>query len=157
MFRSGLYIYVSYRLLCFATIYYILNRLCINIIIDKSHIQACQYGHVLFLKAHMELILEANSSTHKFWHHIWMHANDQCRSLTNATKNRTTTFEDLIAVACIQVFLTAMRSAKWLVADSTPTKSWILLLGVGWVFHLSENSNTRWGEKLGWEVGRDVA
>lgn len=77
--------------------------------------------------------------------------------LTKATKKRTTTFEDLIAEDCIQVFLTAIRSAKWLVAESTPMKSWILIDGSGCDFHLTEKSNTLWGEKLGCDVGREVA
>jgi hypothetical protein len=31
------------------------------------------------------------------------------------------------------------------------------LFGKGWAFHFSDISNTRWGEKLGWELGREVA
>lgn len=61
-----------------------------------------------------------------------------------------------MAEDCIHVFLTAMRSAKWLVADKTPIKSLILPSGIGRAFHWSDISNTLWGEKLGWEVGREV-
>lgn len=77
--------------------------------------------------------------------------------LTNATKKRTTTREDLIADDCIQVFLTAILSAKWLVAERTPIKTWIGPLGRGLDFHFSDISNTLWGEKLGCDAGRDVA
>lgn len=78
-------------------------------------------------------------------------------NLTNATKKRTTTSKDLIAGDCIQVFLTAMRSAKWLVAESIPIKSLTGVLGNGRAFHFVDISSTLWGEKLGWDVGREVA
>ena len=44
--------------------------------------------------------------------HASMAYKNKGRSLTNATKNRTTTSEDLIAAACIHVFRTAIRSPK---------------------------------------------
>lgn len=62
-----------------------------------------------------------------------------------------------MAEDCIQVCLTAMRSAKWLVAERIPIKSRIDLLGKGEAFHFGDISSTLWGEKLGWEVGREVA
>lgn len=40
--------------------------------------------------------------------------------LTNATKKRATTFPDLISGDCIQVFLIAIRSAKWFAAERIP-------------------------------------
>lgn len=52
-----------------------------------------------------------------FDENVWMH-----NLLTSATKNRATTLEDLISEVCIQVFLTAMRSAKWFDAESIPIK-----------------------------------
>lgn len=76
---------------------------------------------------------------------------------TSATKKRATTFEDLIAADCIQVFLTAIRSAKWFVAERIPMKTSMGPLGNGWDFHFSDISNTHWSEKLGWETGREVA
>jgi hypothetical protein len=58
---------------------------------------------------------------------------------------------------CIQVFLIAMRSAKWFVAERIPMKSWIGFSGKGRAFHLSDISKTFWREKLGWALGRAVA
>jgi len=79
------------------------------------------------------------------------------KNLTSATKNRATTSEDWIGADCIHVFLTAMRSAKWFEAERTPMKSLIGCFGKGLAFQVSVISSTLWGEKLGWEVGREVA
>lgn len=77
--------------------------------------------------------------------------------LTSATKNRATTFPNWIAGNCIQVFLIAIRSAKWFVAERMPIKSWIGSSGTGRAFHLSDISKTFCREKLGWAFGREVA
>jgi hypothetical protein len=67
----------------------------------------------------------------------------------SATKNRATTSEDLIEGCCIHVFLTAMRSEKWLVAERTPMKRRKGVPGNGGAFHSEENSIAFCGEKLG--------
>lgn len=79
------------------------------------------------------------------------------RFLTSATKKRTTTSETLIAKDCIHVFLIAIRSAKWFVADKIPIKTRTGWRGNGLAFHISDISITLCGEKLGWEIGSDVA
>ena len=76
---------------------------------------------------------------------------------TSATKNRATAFPNWIAGNCIQVFLIAMRSEKWFVAERMPMKRWIGSSGTGRAFHLSDISKTCWREKLGWAFGSAVA
>lgn len=78
-------------------------------------------------------------------------------SLTSATKKRATTFEDLIRLCCIQDFLTAIRSAKWLPAERIPTKSSTCSSGSGGAFHLLEKSRCRCGAKLGCDEGKEAA
>ena len=77
--------------------------------------------------------------------------------ITSATKKWAIALDECSAGYCIHVFRTAMRSAKWPVADIIPTKSWTGFCGRGGDFHLSDISSTCWAEKLGWEVGREVA
>jgi hypothetical protein len=76
---------------------------------------------------------------------------------TSATKNRATAFPDWIAGNCIQVFLIAMRSAKWFVAERMPMKRLIGSSGTVRAFHLSDISKTCWREKLGCAFGSAVA
>ena len=48
--------------------------------------------------------------------------------LTSATKNRATTFPNWMAGNCIPVFLMAMHSAKWFIADRIPKNvEWVPL------------------------------
>jgi hypothetical protein len=78
-------------------------------------------------------------------------------NLTKATKKRATALPSWMAGYCIHVFLIAMRSAKWLVAERIPINNWADTFGRGRARHLSVISSTCWGEKLGWVWGREVA
>jgi hypothetical protein len=63
----------------------------------------------------------------------------QLSKLTKATKKRATTLDDLL-VEIIHDFRTAMRSAKWLVAERMPIKSSTGSVGKGEAFHCSDIS-----------------
>jgi len=75
---------------------------------------------------------------------------------TRATKNRATTFDDFWE-ADIHVFLTAIRSAKWLPADRIPMKISTGSSGRGGACQLGNISRCFCGEKLGCVVGKDPA
>lgn len=76
---------------------------------------------------------------------------------TNATKKRATTLEDFISRCCIQDFLTAILSAKWLPAERMPIKSSTGPFGRGAACHLLDISRCLWGAKLGWDDGKEAA
>ena len=78
-------------------------------------------------------------------------------SPTSATKKRATTLEDLISLCCIQDFLTAIRSAKWLPAERMPMNNSTGPSGRGGAFHLLDFSRSFCGAKLGCDVGKDAA
>lgn len=77
--------------------------------------------------------------------------------LTSATKKRVTTFDDLISLCCIQDFLTAILSAKWLPAERIPINISTGPSGTAGAFHLLDISRSLWGAKLGCDMGNDAA
>lgn len=76
--------------------------------------------------------------------------------ITRATKNRATILDDFL-VYIIHDFRTAIRSAKWLAADRMPIKSSTGSVGSGGALHWSDISRYLSGEKLGCELGRELA
>ena len=103
---------------------------------------------------------ESDISNLKFMHRGFFQIEDACLlfpALTNAMKNRATTLEDLTKLCCIQDFLTAIRSAKWLPAESMPMKSSTGPSGRGGACHLGNFSRCNWGAKLGCDAGKEAA
>lgn len=76
-------------------------------------------------------------------------------SPTSATKKWATTFEDSISLWCIQDFLTAMHSIKWLFAERIPMNNLTSSSIIGGAFHFFI-SRCVWEAKLRSDVGKEI-